>query len=261
MKLAEGIEALELPGDVAGRPRTLYPALFTDREGATLVDTGMPGRLPALVAAIEAAGVRRRRCEGSSSPTRISITSATPASCRKAFAVAEVLAHEANPLHSGREAIDQVQPVSVWRRCWPPCRRLHREQARALFSSPSLRPCGSAPARRRRDPHRRGGPSRQHAGSHAGAHQPVRPRRASPDRRRRHARGRWAAPRPQRGEHAGHGTGAAFRPQDRGASRWNWLSATTAGLSGRGRRRLSRDSRRIAPFGARVRESFFDEPV
>ncbi|GIP38558.1 hydrolase [Paenibacillus sp. J31TS4] len=53
MKVAEGIEMLTL--DIQGF--RLHPVLLWDEEGAVLVDTGMPGRLPALREAMEAAGV------------------------------------------------------------------------------------------------------------------------------------------------------------------------------------------------------------
>lgn len=53
MKIAENIEALELHMNFTGQDSTIYPALLWDSEGATLVDTGMPGQLDDLRTQIE----------------------------------------------------------------------------------------------------------------------------------------------------------------------------------------------------------------
>ena len=57
MKIAENIEALELPMNLMGQSSVIYPALLWDSDGATLVDTGLPGQLDALRQEIENAGV------------------------------------------------------------------------------------------------------------------------------------------------------------------------------------------------------------
>ena len=57
MKIAENIEALELPMNLMGQSSVIYPALLWDSSGATLVDTGIPGQLDALKGEIENAGV------------------------------------------------------------------------------------------------------------------------------------------------------------------------------------------------------------
>ncbi len=57
MKIAENIEALELPMNLMGQSSIIYPALLWDSHEATLVDTGIPGQLDALRGEIENAGV------------------------------------------------------------------------------------------------------------------------------------------------------------------------------------------------------------
>ena len=57
MKIGKNIEALELRMNLTGRESIIHPVLLWDSEGATLVDTGMPGQLDALTKGIEAAGV------------------------------------------------------------------------------------------------------------------------------------------------------------------------------------------------------------
>ncbi|HZB83646.1 MAG TPA: MBL fold metallo-hydrolase, partial [Rubrobacteraceae bacterium] len=57
MRIAENIEALELHMNLTGQNSVIYPALLWDSEGATLVDTGIPGQLDAIRREIENAGV------------------------------------------------------------------------------------------------------------------------------------------------------------------------------------------------------------
>jgi glyoxylase-like metal-dependent hydrolase (beta-lactamase superfamily II) len=57
MKIGENIEALELHMNLTGQSSIIYPALLWDSDGATLVDTGIPGQLDALRGEIENAGV------------------------------------------------------------------------------------------------------------------------------------------------------------------------------------------------------------
>ncbi len=57
MKIAENIEALELPMNLMGQSSVIYPALLWDSDEATLVDTGIPGQLDALREEIKNAGV------------------------------------------------------------------------------------------------------------------------------------------------------------------------------------------------------------
>ena len=57
MKIEESIQALELYMNLAGQSSVIYPALLWDSDGATLVDTGIPGQLDAIRQGIENAGV------------------------------------------------------------------------------------------------------------------------------------------------------------------------------------------------------------
>ena len=57
MKIGKNIETLELSMNLTGQERLIYPAILWDSEGATLVDTGMPGQLDDLRAGIEDAGI------------------------------------------------------------------------------------------------------------------------------------------------------------------------------------------------------------
>ena len=56
MKIAENIEALQLHMNLTGQSSVIYPALLWDPDGATLVDTGIPGQLDALRGKVEDAG-------------------------------------------------------------------------------------------------------------------------------------------------------------------------------------------------------------
>ena len=57
MKIGENIQALELHMNLTGQSSVIYPALLWDSDGATLVDTGLPGQLDAIRRGIENAGV------------------------------------------------------------------------------------------------------------------------------------------------------------------------------------------------------------
>ena len=58
MKLAEQIEALEITMSIAGRRSTIHPVLlWGDGEGATLIDTGVPGQLDAIREQVERLGL------------------------------------------------------------------------------------------------------------------------------------------------------------------------------------------------------------
>ena len=57
MKIEENIQALELHMNLTGQSSVIYPALLWDSDGATLVDTGLPGQLDAIRRGIENAGV------------------------------------------------------------------------------------------------------------------------------------------------------------------------------------------------------------
>jgi len=57
MKVANGIEALEVNLTFMGRHSTIYPTLIWDDETVILIDTGFPGAYQNIEVAVEAAGV------------------------------------------------------------------------------------------------------------------------------------------------------------------------------------------------------------
>jgi glyoxylase-like metal-dependent hydrolase (beta-lactamase superfamily II) len=57
MRIADGVEMLELSTAVSGRPGTINPTLIWDDTSVTLVDTGLPGMLPQIQEAMEKADV------------------------------------------------------------------------------------------------------------------------------------------------------------------------------------------------------------
>jgi glyoxylase-like metal-dependent hydrolase (beta-lactamase superfamily II) len=56
MKIANGIEMLEISSNVLGKPRTVHPTLITDNGPLILVDAGFPGQTPLIRDAINEAG-------------------------------------------------------------------------------------------------------------------------------------------------------------------------------------------------------------
>lgn len=57
MKIAVGVEMLELEMNFAGTPSAIHPTVIYDEDHAILVDTGMPGHQEAIRAAMEQAGI------------------------------------------------------------------------------------------------------------------------------------------------------------------------------------------------------------
>jgi glyoxylase-like metal-dependent hydrolase (beta-lactamase superfamily II) len=57
MRIAEGVEMLEISGSVMGTPSVIRPTLVWDAETVVLVDTGFPGMLPLIREAMDKAGV------------------------------------------------------------------------------------------------------------------------------------------------------------------------------------------------------------
>lgn len=57
MKIANGIEVLELVMNMMGQESVIHPTLIWDENGVILVDTGIPGQLEEIREAMESAGV------------------------------------------------------------------------------------------------------------------------------------------------------------------------------------------------------------
>ncbi len=61
MKIADGIEMLEIPMKLMGRERNIYPTLIWDNDNAILVDAGIPDSLPEIQDAMKKARVSFER--------------------------------------------------------------------------------------------------------------------------------------------------------------------------------------------------------
>jgi glyoxylase-like metal-dependent hydrolase (beta-lactamase superfamily II) len=57
MRVANGIEMLEISATVMGKIETIHPTLIWDKDTAILVDTGFPGQLSKIREAMEKAKV------------------------------------------------------------------------------------------------------------------------------------------------------------------------------------------------------------
>ncbi len=57
MKVADGVEMLELEMNAMGNKMTIHPTVIYDDEHAILIDTGMPGQQEAIQTAMEKAGI------------------------------------------------------------------------------------------------------------------------------------------------------------------------------------------------------------
>ena len=59
VRIAEGIEALEVPMTFMGNRGIIHPAIvWDDRDGATLIDAGVPGQVPVLEKKLQALGLK-----------------------------------------------------------------------------------------------------------------------------------------------------------------------------------------------------------
>jgi glyoxylase-like metal-dependent hydrolase (beta-lactamase superfamily II) len=61
MKIANGVEMLEIASEVNGSSRIIYPTLIWDDENVILVDAAYPGQMPLLREAVQKAGVSFER--------------------------------------------------------------------------------------------------------------------------------------------------------------------------------------------------------
>jgi glyoxylase-like metal-dependent hydrolase (beta-lactamase superfamily II) len=57
MKIADGLEMLEIAADFGGRQTLVRPVLLWDSAVSVLIDTGFPGQLPGISAAMDRAGL------------------------------------------------------------------------------------------------------------------------------------------------------------------------------------------------------------
>ncbi|MFD2171643.1 MBL fold metallo-hydrolase [Tumebacillus lipolyticus] len=57
MRIANGVEMLEISANMMGKQSVICPTLLWDEQSAVLVDTGYPGQLPLIRQAMEQAGI------------------------------------------------------------------------------------------------------------------------------------------------------------------------------------------------------------
>jgi len=140
MKLATGIDALEVTGELAGhRIMTFHPVLFNDGISTMLVDTGLPWHLAALESAIKSLGVQL------STLRRIIITHQdidhiSNARTLRKLSGATVMAHPSDiPYIQGEMPLMKLNPAFI-ASILAMIPESVREQAKAVYSNPSSVP-------------------------------------------------------------------------------------------------------------------------
>lgn len=136
MKIAEGVEALDLPMQFAGNASTIYPLLlWSDAEGATLVDTGIPGMLDAFTRRLLALGIDLNRVR------RIILTHQDidhigSASALKEATGAEVMAHaDDRPYIEGEKQLVKLNPERM-QKMLESVAETDRARVERMFASP-----------------------------------------------------------------------------------------------------------------------------
>ncbi|WP_434509949.1 MBL fold metallo-hydrolase [Desulfitobacterium sp. AusDCA] len=115
MKIADGVEALELTVNLMGRQSTIYLTLFWDEESVVLVDTGFPGLEQQIQEVIEKAGVSFEKLN------KIILThqdidhiGSLPAILAKSQHKIEVMAHEVEkPYIQGDKPLIKANPERI----------------------------------------------------------------------------------------------------------------------------------------------------
>jgi glyoxylase-like metal-dependent hydrolase (beta-lactamase superfamily II) len=137
MKIANGVEVLELTMNFAGNQSVICPVLLWDDVNAILVDTGVPGQLGHIRNAMEQAGVPFSRL------TKVILThqdidhiGSLPEILRASDGKIEVLAHEADkPYIEGEKPLLKMNPERV-AKMLEALPEGQRERTRALFANP-----------------------------------------------------------------------------------------------------------------------------
>jgi glyoxylase-like metal-dependent hydrolase (beta-lactamase superfamily II) len=114
MKLAPGIEALELTGELAGhRIMPFCPILFHDGSNTMLVDTGMPWHFPMLKSALESFGVQLSTLQ-KIVITHQDIDHISNARTLREISGATVIAHEGDaPYIQGEKHLMKLNPTFI----------------------------------------------------------------------------------------------------------------------------------------------------
>ncbi len=140
MKLATGIDALEVTGELSGhRIMTFYPVLFHDGISTMLVDTGLPWHLPALESAIESLGVHFSTLRGIMI-THQDIDHISNARTLRKRSGATVMAHQGDiPYIQGERPLMKLNPALI-ASILAMIPESVREQAKAVYANPSSVP-------------------------------------------------------------------------------------------------------------------------
>jgi glyoxylase-like metal-dependent hydrolase (beta-lactamase superfamily II) len=134
VKIANGVEMLQIEIEAYGNRAVFNPALIWDEDSAILVDTGMPGQLEAIRSAMDAAGVSFDQL------TAVILThqdldhiGSLPDILREANGHVEVYAHEKDkPFIEGTLPLLKTDPERMDKEAWESL----PEPARALYANP-----------------------------------------------------------------------------------------------------------------------------
>ncbi len=63
MRIAEGLEMLEISATIMGKPNIIYPTVIQDEKTVVLIDTGFPGQLPVFLNAFHHADISLQRID------------------------------------------------------------------------------------------------------------------------------------------------------------------------------------------------------
>jgi glyoxylase-like metal-dependent hydrolase (beta-lactamase superfamily II) len=115
MRIADGVEMLEISATILGRVNTIHPALSWDAAAAVLVDTGYPGQMQLIVDAMEKAGVPLSRLNRIlMSHQDLDHIGSLPVLVQEAAQPVEVLAHKAErPFIQGEMRQLKITPQSI----------------------------------------------------------------------------------------------------------------------------------------------------
>lgn len=115
MKIANGVEALELTANLMGRQSTIYLTLFWDEESVVLVDTGFPGLEQQIQEVIEKAGISfEKLSKVILTHQDIDHVGSLPAILAKSQHKIEVMAHEVEkPYIQGDKPLIKANPERI----------------------------------------------------------------------------------------------------------------------------------------------------
>ncbi|SPF50390.1 Metallo-beta-lactamase superfamily protein [Candidatus Desulfosporosinus infrequens] len=137
MKIAKGIETLELTMNFAGNQSVIHPTLIWDNDTVILVDTGLPGQLQEIREAMDKAGVPFGKL------SKVILThhdidhiGSLPDVVRESDHKIEVLAHAAEkPYIEGEKTFVKITPERI-AKMLESLPDEQREQAQAMFANP-----------------------------------------------------------------------------------------------------------------------------